>query len=179
MAALTGGNGAAGRLRFDGCQRICAPVMRCCRGITKRTHPLSTQGLEVIDHTVQLTHEWINDLAERLDWADKRQVLMLLRSTLTALRDLLSVNEAAQMSAQLPLLIRGLFYENWAPASRAERTAAAFVARVSERLEMDAEYRGEEDITEVFHLLSARISEGEVADIRQSLPADIRRLWPG
>ena len=140
---------------------------------------MSTQGLDVIDHTVQVAHEWINDLAERLDWADKRQVLMLLRSTLTALRDLLSVNEAAQVSAQLPLLIRGLFYENWKPAVTAERTRAAFVARVSERLGMDAEYRGEEDITEVFRLLNARISEGEVSDMRQSLPADIRALWPG
>lgn len=139
---------------------------------------MSTQGLDVIDHTVQLTHEWINDLADRLDWADKRQVLMLLRSTLTALRDLLSVNEAAQVSAQLPLLIRGLFYENWQPAIRGERTRAAFVARVGERLAMDAEYRGEEDISEVFRLLNARISEGEVEDMRQSLPADIRALWP-
>jgi uncharacterized protein (DUF2267 family) len=176
---LTGGNGAAAAAGFDGCQRIRGPAMRSCGEISKRTHPMSTQGLEMIEHTVQLTHEWINDLAERLDWADKRQVLMLLRSTLTALRDLLSVNEAAQFSAQLPLLIRGLFYENWTPASRAERTATAFVERVSEKLAMDAEYRGEEDIAEVFRLLNARISQGEVEDIRQSLPADIRRLWPG
>ncbi|WP_156477437.1 hypothetical protein [Falsihalocynthiibacter arcticus] len=34
----------------------------------EREGTMSAQGLEVIDHTVQLTHEWINELRDRLAW---------------------------------------------------------------------------------------------------------------
>ena len=72
---------------------------------------MSAQGLEMIDHTVQETHEWLNDLAEQLGWPDKRQVLHLLRVTLAEIRDCLPHDEAAHLSAQLPVLIRGIYYE--------------------------------------------------------------------
>ncbi|MRU16120.1 DUF2267 domain-containing protein [Roseovarius sp. A21] len=139
---------------------------------------MSSQGLEVIDHTVQLTHEWINELAAKLGWGDRRQVLMLMRTTLAGLRDMLGPNEAAQLSAQLPLLVRGLFFEGWQPAHSHERTREALVARIEANLGHDREYQGPEDISEVFRLLNGRVSEGEVRQARQSLPADIRDLWP-
>jgi len=139
---------------------------------------MSSQGLEVIDHTVQLTHEWIKELAAKLGWADRRQVLMLLRTTLAGVRDMISPDEAAQLSAQLPLLVRGLFFEGWRPAQTHKRTRDDFVARIEANLGRDQEYQGPEDISEVFRLLNARISKGEVNDVRNALPADIRTLWP-
>ena len=141
---------------------------------------MSTQGLEVIDHTVQLTHEWINELAERLDWSNRRNVFRLLRLTLTGLRDMLGHDEAAQLSAQLPLLIRGIFYEGWRPSDTplTKQHKESFVARIDAKLVGYPEYRGEEDIRTVFKLLNARISEGEVDDIRSTLPSPIRDVWP-
>jgi uncharacterized protein (DUF2267 family) len=139
---------------------------------------MSSQGLEVIDHTVQLTHEWINELSAKLGWGDRRQVLMLMRTTLAGLRDMLGPNEAAQLSAQLPLLVRGLFFEGWRPGHSHERTRQALVARIEANLGQDQEYQGPEDISEVFRLLNGRISAGEVRHARQSLPSEIRDLWP-
>ena len=48
---------------------------------------MSAQGLEVIDHTVQLTHEWINEVRDRLGWSSSRDAMRLLRVTLVQLRD--------------------------------------------------------------------------------------------
>jgi uncharacterized protein (DUF2267 family) len=141
---------------------------------------MSAKGLEVIDHTVQLTHEWINELATRLDWGDSRQVLHLLRATLAGLRDHLSHDEAAQLAAQLPILIRGMFYEGWRPSATPlkDRSKETFVARIGENLGSDLEYRGEQDISEVLGFLSGRITAGEIADVLSALPAHIRELWP-
>jgi uncharacterized protein (DUF2267 family) len=142
---------------------------------------MSKQGLEVIDHTVQLTHEWINELAERLDWSNHRNVFHLLRLTLTGLRDLLGHDEAAQFSAQLPILIRGVFYEGWRPSDTPlkDKHKEAFVARIDAQLAGYPEYRGEEDVRTVFKLLNGRISEGEVEDIRSTLPSPVQDFWPG
>jgi len=141
---------------------------------------MSKQGLEVIDHTVQLTHEWINELADRLDWSNQRGVFHLLRATLTNLRDLLGHNEAAQLSAQFPILIRGVFYEGWRPSDTPlkDRNKDSFIARIDADIREYPEYRGEEDIYTVFAVLNSRISEGEIQDVRNSLPSSIRDIWP-
>ena len=141
---------------------------------------MSKQGLEVIDHTVQLTHEWVNELAERLDWTNHRNVFHLLRLTITGLRDILGHNEAAQLSAQLPILIRGVYYEGWRPSDTPlkDQNKSTFVDRINVKLDGYPEYRGEEDIHTVFELLNGRISEGEIEDIRSALPASFRDFWP-
>lgn len=140
---------------------------------------MTAQGLEVIDHSVHLTHEWINELADRLDWHSKRSVLRLMRVTMHHVRDHLSPNELAQLSAQLPVFIRGLFFEGWVPKRTPikERQSGSFVQFVGGQMGDTAEYRGSEDIRCVFDLLNARISRGEIDDVRASLPEDIRQLW--
>ena len=141
---------------------------------------MSAQGLEVIDHTVHITHEWINELAARLGWSSKRNALRLMRNTLQHLRDHMLVNETAQFSAQLPLLIRGMFFEGWVPKHTPikERRAETFVGVISAGMDESSEYRGEEDIKCVFDLLNARLSTGEVEDVRAGLSEDIRAIWP-
>jgi len=67
---------------------------------------MSAVGLESIDHTVQLTHIWINDLDASLGWENKSRSYRLLRTVLQTLRDWLPVNEAVDLGAQLPTLLR-------------------------------------------------------------------------
>lgn len=141
---------------------------------------MTAQGLEVIDHSMHLTHEWINELTERLDWSSKRSALRLMRTTLQHIRDHLLINELAQLSAQLPLMIRGFLFEGWVPKNTPikERNANAFIAFIEAQMKQTQEYRGSEDIKCVFDLLNARLSRGEIEDIRASLPESIRGLWP-
>ena len=141
---------------------------------------MSSQGLEVIDHTVHLTHEWIKELTERLDWLSPRDALRLLRATLHAIRDHLNVDETAQFSAQLPMLIRGMYYEGWVPKNTPikARHQEAFIESIHKHVGEVQDYRGAEDITTVFKLINNHISIGEVEDVRANLPQDIKALWP-
>ena len=141
---------------------------------------MSSQGLEVIDHTAHTTHEWINELAGRLDWSSKRNALRILRTTLQRVRDNLQIDECAQLSAQLPLLIRGMYFEGWVPKKTPikDRSPDEFVASIEAKMAGVAEYRGTEDIACVFKLLNARLSAGEVQDVRACLPVAVRDLWP-
>lgn len=141
---------------------------------------MSAVGLESIDHTVQLTHIWINDLDTRLGWDDKHRSYRLLRTVLQAVRDWLPVNDAVKLGAQLPTLLRGVYYEHWRPTTTPvnQRAKADFIARVADAFEKDPILFASEAITAVFAVLSENIAAGEIEDVRHSLPADIRALWP-
>jgi uncharacterized protein (DUF2267 family) len=141
---------------------------------------MSTQGLEVIDHTVQLTHEWINELRERLGWDSSRDALRLLRVTLAQIREHIGHEEMAQFSAQMPLLIRGMFFEGWQPAHTPlrDRNLWHFIDAIEAQFSGVHDWRGVQDIQAVFKTLEHKISEGEIRDVKAGLPQAIRALWP-
>jgi uncharacterized protein (DUF2267 family) len=141
---------------------------------------MSAVGLESIDHTVQLTHIWINDLDKALHWNNKARSYRLLRSVLHALRDWLPVDEAANLAAQFPALLRGIYYDQWRPATVPvkERSRKAFLARIDRDFYNDPIEDVEGVVRAVFRLLSAKVTAGEIDDVRQCLPADLRALWP-
>lgn len=141
---------------------------------------MSAIGLESIDHTVQLTHLWINDLDERLRWNNKHRSYRVLRVVLHALRDWLQVNEAVDLAAQLPTLLRGVYYEQWRPATVPvnKRSKADFLARVDAAFANDPLPDPDFAVRSVFALLADAVTGGEISDVRNALPADLRALWP-
>jgi len=141
---------------------------------------MSAVGLESIEHAVQITHVWINELDERLGWSNKPRTYRLLKAVLRSLRDWLQHDEAANLAAQLPELLRGAYYEHWRPSTTPvkERARADFLARIDNEFRRDPLIATDESVAIVFDFLSGKISPGEIADVRQSLPADLRALWP-
>lgn len=136
--------------------------------------------METLEHTVQLTHEWINDLDRRLGWNNKARSFRLLRAVFHALRDRLIVQEAADFAAQLPMLLRGAYYEGWRPATVPEkrRTKADFIERVAASFKQDPIENPSRAVMTVFELLTTKITSGELDDVRQALPEELRIIWP-
>jgi uncharacterized protein (DUF2267 family) len=141
---------------------------------------MSTAGLESLEHTVQLTHIWINDLEARLGWNNKARAYRLLKAVLHGLRDWLQLNEIADLGAQLPGLLRGAYYEQWRPAITPvkRRTKEDFMARVDESFKQDPLPNTAQAVMAVFELLSKKITPGEVEDVRNALPEELRIIWP-
>jgi uncharacterized protein (DUF2267 family) len=71
--------------------------------------------VSALDHAVQAAHIWVNDVAKEFDTDDREFAYRVLRAWLHILRDRLTVEASAQFAAQLPDLIRGVFYAGWNP----------------------------------------------------------------
>jgi uncharacterized protein (DUF2267 family) len=140
---------------------------------------MSTTGLEVFDRTMHITNEWLRDLIQLIECGDRQEAYVALRATLHALRDRLTVEESAQLAAQLPMLVRGFYYEGWDPTGKpeADRHLDQFLARIEAEL-APHELDPEQAARAVFMLLANRISEGEIEEVAQTMPREIRELWP-
>lgn len=145
---------------------------------------MSATGLVVFDTTLQKTNSWLHDLMQALGWSDRHKAYTALRATLHALRDRLSVEEVAQLGAQLPMLIRGFYYEGWDPTGKPLRIRQKeqFLARIELELRGDERFDDfapvERIAQAVFMLLAQRVSAGEIENVKHVMPADIRDLWP-
>ncbi|MEX0676083.1 MAG: DUF2267 domain-containing protein [Pirellulales bacterium] len=139
---------------------------------------MTVDTVAVFEHTIEVTHTWLIDLMERLGWHEKHRAYIALRAVLHALRDRISVDDSAHLAAQLPMLIRGFYYEGYHPAGKplAERKKAEFLAHVA--AECSDENRNDGRVTQaVFQVLAKHVTPGEVQKIKGVLPAEIRSLW--
>lgn len=140
---------------------------------------MKVTGITTLDHSPQVFAEWLNRLQDILDWDDRHRTYMLLRETLHAIRDFLSVDEAADLSAQLPLLVRGVYFEGWIPAKTPihPRGKADFIARVAEPFRDRPLEDPEAAVAAVFDLLRGKISMGEFEQVAGSMRKPLRDLW--
>jgi uncharacterized protein (DUF2267 family) len=127
--------------------------------------------------TVEKTGFWLEELAQELGNVPLERSYSILRAVLHALRDRLTVDEAVTLGAQLPMLVRGFYYEGWRPASQPEkyRHKEEFFQQVCRHYpgltEPEAAARG------VFRLLEGHVTRGELRHVREQLPPEIRALW--
>jgi uncharacterized protein (DUF2267 family) len=140
---------------------------------------MSKTGLTIFDETLHVSNVWLKELMGQLDWDDKSRAYRALRAVLHALRDRLTAHEAVHLGAQLPMLIRGIYYENWhmKDVVSTERTKSAFLGHIAAELR-DPHVDAEQSARQVFILLAHKVSPGEIDDVKKMLPPEIRALWP-
>jgi uncharacterized protein (DUF2267 family) len=139
-----------------------------------------TTGLDTFDKTVQESNLWLKDLMERLGTYDRHHAYSSLRAVLHSLRDRVGAENAAHLGAQLPMLLRGLFYEGWDPTGKPskERHEAEFLARVAQELPRAEEGEVERAVFAVFDVLSKHIDRGSAVKLAAILPQELRKFWP-
>lgn len=140
---------------------------------------MSSTGLEVFDKTIQTTNIWLDEIMDRTG-PDRQLAWKVLSEVLHKLRDRLQPGLAAHLGAQLPLLVRGVYYDLYEPAKQPADvgTAEEFVHEVAKWLSDARAVDPKEAIEAVFGVLERHISAGEIEKVRQALPRSIRELWP-
>jgi uncharacterized protein (DUF2267 family) len=135
-------------------------------------------SVDTIDRTVEATNHWLGDLASELGTDDRRHAYQVLRAVFHALRDRMGTNESAQLAAQLPLLLRGTYYENWRPGATPQRyhDVDTFLRRIGDEAHLAGETEASFAAAAAWRVLGLHVSEGELDDVLAVLPAPVRDL---
>jgi uncharacterized protein (DUF2267 family) len=137
-------------------------------------------GFDVFDRASYHANQWLDDLSAELGWEERYDAYIALRAVLQTLRDALPFEEVVDFGAQLPMVVRGFYYEGWTgapPDGAADRDT--FLALVSDQLgEAFLTPDGEVVTRAVFRVLARRVSDGEIHHVGRKLPEPLRSLWP-
>jgi uncharacterized protein (DUF2267 family) len=141
---------------------------------------MGATGLEIFDRTIQETNGWLKSLMGRLGTDNRHVAYDVLRATLHALRDQIGPAAAQRFGEQLPLLLRGIYYENWqckeaghSPASKHE-----FVERIRAELRAGTRVTPTHAAKVVFEVMWEKVAPDEVANLIRRCPPDLKELWP-
>jgi uncharacterized protein (DUF2267 family) len=136
-------------------------------------------GLAVFDTTVQDTNEWLSGLEAQLPPCSRQQAYGALRAVFHVLRDRLTIDAVLGLSAQLPMLLRGVFMEGWQAKPPSDlRDPAALAKAVAEGLPQHFPREAPDVAEAVFRVIANRLDPGEIAKIVHQLPMPLRAMWP-
>jgi uncharacterized protein (DUF2267 family) len=141
---------------------------------------MSDTQVPALEHTIQQANIWLKKLGEDLHLEARQDAYVALRAVLHVLRDRLTPEQAVHLGAQLPILVRGIYYEGWRPAQTPanERQPAEFAALVAAQMPGQLGRDALRVTKAVFGLLESELDWGETAKIIATLPAPLRGLWP-
>jgi uncharacterized protein (DUF2267 family) len=139
---------------------------------------MTVTGFDKFDKAVNQANIWIKEVGEELQRSDRHKAYAALKAALHVLRDCLPVKEAADLGAQLPMLIRGVYYEGWSPSKAPAklRKREQFLQAVREQLTRHDDIDPAAAVTATFAILIRHVSEGELADVTTNLTQDVRSL---
>jgi len=137
---------------------------------------MSFTGVENFDRSIDKANTWLADIEDGFGGSDRHLAYRVLRAWLHGLRDRLTVEVAAHFAAQLPELLRGVFFDGWNP-SRVPRKygRADYVTRFAREARVrDADVPKSAGI--VTAVARRHMSPQVVEEALGLLPADLREL---
>lgn len=142
---------------------------------------MAETGYSSFDTTVQKTNRILKEIEQAYGWPKERRNMSYaaLRAVLHALRDRLTVQETAHLAAQLPMLVRGIYYHNWDPSEvPVKMDREEFLERVQEEFPYEVVGGVERLVQTVLQALRLYVTEGEWEIIKSNMPKDLAPLLP-
>lgn len=137
-----------------------------------------TTDVTTLDHTIQETNVWLKGVEEELELDSRQQAFNALRAMLYTLRDRLPPEVAIKLGAELPILVRGIYYEGWhaAETPTRERHVEDFAEQILSELPREFSVDGLSVARGVFEILWEKLDPGEFEKVLNHLPVELRAM---
>jgi uncharacterized protein (DUF2267 family) len=139
---------------------------------------MSATGLDVFDKTIQTANIWLDEIMEEIG-PDRRVAWHVLGVVLRTVRDRIPLGLAAHLGSQLPIIIRGSYYDQWSPFAEQlkMRDPDELFAHVEEGLRDIRRVNPRNAVIAVFGVLSRHLPRGQSTNVRDALLGEIQPLW--
>lgn len=135
----------------------------------------------ILEKSFHKTLDWLYDIEDACGWGDgdQRKAFGCLRAVLHHLRDLLPIENAAHLSAQLPLLIRGLFFECWVPGRVPSRirNKEEFLDAIYQSIQIYSEPDIEKITKNILRVIFQKLDPSEKEKIIKTIPEGLKELF--
>ncbi|MBX7266709.1 DUF2267 domain-containing protein [Micromonospora sp. Llam7] len=142
---------------------------------------MAEQFQSAIESSVDKTNLILKDIEQAYGWPKERrnQSYAALRTVLHLLRDRMPVQESVEFSAQLPMVVRGVYFDGWQPQDvPIKLNRDDFLYEVRQGFPYDVEGGPERVVQVVLDTLRRHVTQGEWDDVTDTMPAGIARIMP-
>lgn len=135
--------------------------------------------IKTFEQTARKSSEWVVEVMAELGTDDPAEGLQALRAGLHVIRDRLPPAEVIDLGAQLPMAIRGLYYEGWRWPAEPSRVKdiEGLRAAVREHLDGSSALDPMAVVRAVITVLAWHVSGGEIDHVTSVMPKKIAALW--
>ncbi|MFK3985194.1 DUF2267 domain-containing protein [Micromonospora sp. NPDC050397] len=142
---------------------------------------MANSPYSAFEASIEKTNLILKDIEQAYGWPKQRrnQSYAALRTVLQLLRDRLPVQESVQFAAQLPILVRGIYFEGWEPADvPVKLNRDDFLYEVRQGFPYEVDGGAEGVVQTVLDALRRHIAPGEWDDVRSTMPKDLQPIIP-
>ncbi len=135
---------------------------------------------EVFDTTMHNTQVWFDQIKVEMNCDDNCRSYRAMRMVIHALPYRLSVTEAADPWAKLPVLVRGIFNRRWSPFRKSDKAidGEEFLSGVENVFAIGLGVHPERVICAALGVLQSHVTTDESVGMKNLLPVPKRQLWP-
>ncbi|MEU8421866.1 DUF2267 domain-containing protein [Micromonospora sp. NPDC048835] len=137
--------------------------------------------ISAFESSLDKTNLILKDIEDAYGWPKERrnQSYAALRTVLHLLRDRLPVDESVEFAQQLPVLVRGIYFDGWVPSDvPIKLNRDDFLYEVRQGFPYDAEGGAERVTRVVLDTLRRHVTQGEWQDVKQTMPKDLAMMMP-
>ena len=136
------------------------------------------QSIKPLNHALQKADDWLQELTEFGHFHDDEQAYSALRAVLHAIRNRLIPDEAVAFGSEFPLLIRGIYFEDFdLRYPKRHASVDEFLNTISSEMRhLSFSLAPDQAAKIIFNYLKMKIRAGELRDVFDQLPRDIRNL---
>ncbi|MEV1332374.1 DUF2267 domain-containing protein [Micromonospora costi] len=142
---------------------------------------MSEQFISAIESSIDKTNVILKDIENAYGWPkeQRNQSYAALRTVLHLLRDRMPVQESVEFAQQLPIVVRGIYFDGWQPQDvPVKLNRDDFLYEVRQGFPYDVEGGTERVVQVVLDTLRRHINQGEWDDVKDTMPRDLARMMP-
>ncbi|TDB70554.1 DUF2267 domain-containing protein [Micromonospora sp. KC723] len=142
---------------------------------------MAEQLHSAFESSMDKTNLILKDIEAAYGWPkeQRNQSYAALRTVLHLLRDRMPVQESVEFAQQLPVLVRGIYFDGWQPDDvPIKLNRDDFLYEVRQGFPYDVEGGPERVVQVVLDTLRRHVTQGEWADVKSTMPGELRQMLP-